>query len=261
VEKPGVKTLQLVCDQESIQPGKTIFIGLFIQHLPGYHTYWKAPGIVGVPTSITWELPEHFQAGEIDWPVPELTKMAQYTAYGYERDICLISEITVPADLQSDSVTLKAHISLMCCAQNCNPAWQDFAITFPVNRSGKTEPDPKWQQKFAEFRNQRPVSPPELLSFQVMESEMVFRLTVRSKETNLMAHDGVYCFCEDNQVHSDQPQTLVWSPDQKSLIFSLPKSGFGPENLKKFSGLLYHPNGWPGTSSKWILVSALITNS
>ena len=98
VQKPGIKTLQLVSDVNSVVPGKPVSIGLFIQHLPEYHTYWKAPGIVGVPTSITWKLPEGFTPSPIEWPAPQLTKMADYTAYGYERDVCLLSEIMVPDD-------------------------------------------------------------------------------------------------------------------------------------------------------------------
>ena len=41
----------------AVQPGQAITVGLFIQHVPEYHTYWKAPGIVGVPTTINWKLP------------------------------------------------------------------------------------------------------------------------------------------------------------------------------------------------------------
>src|SRR5262245_53837871 len=63
--------IELVSEVTSIVPGKPFYVGLHLQHQPGDHTYWRFPGIVGVPTGIKWELPEGFKAGPIEWPEPQ----------------------------------------------------------------------------------------------------------------------------------------------------------------------------------------------
>ena len=44
--------IDLVSSTTSIQPGTPFRVGLHLQHPRGYHTYWKFPGIVGVPLNI-----------------------------------------------------------------------------------------------------------------------------------------------------------------------------------------------------------------
>ena len=76
--------VELLAEVNAIVPGKSFQVGLRIRHEKGFHTYWQNPGIVGVATSLKWTLPEGFTASEIQWPYPELTKMASYPCHGYE---------------------------------------------------------------------------------------------------------------------------------------------------------------------------------
>ena len=80
--REGALITELVSSKQSISPGETIDIALRIKHDKGWHTYWKSPGIVGVPTGIDWKLPDGFKAGKILWPQPETVKMGPYNAYG-----------------------------------------------------------------------------------------------------------------------------------------------------------------------------------
>ncbi|MDF1810598.1 MAG: protein-disulfide reductase DsbD family protein [Verrucomicrobiales bacterium] len=255
VAKTGIRSMRLVCDRNSISPGETFSVGLYIQHSPEYHTYWKAPGIVGLPTSIDWVLPPGFDASDLEWPVPELTKMAQYTAYGYERDVCLLTKITVPQSIDSANVTLKAKVAFMCCAKTCHPGWHDFQITLPVIRSAKPDIDEAWSEKFDKFRNDRPETAPDDWSMEAWETEKEIKLEIRSPHSKFAEDKDVYCYCEDNRIDSDKKQSFTWSGDGHCLTITLTKSGFGPENLKKFSGLLYHGKAWPDNSSQWVRIS------
>src|SRR5688572_10915548 len=45
-------TIELVSEVASIQPGSPFYVGLHLKHKEHYHTYWKFPGIVGVPTDM-----------------------------------------------------------------------------------------------------------------------------------------------------------------------------------------------------------------
>src|SRR5690349_5590369 len=45
-------SIELVSEVTSIQPGMPFYVGLHLKHQEHYHTYWRFPGIVGVPTSM-----------------------------------------------------------------------------------------------------------------------------------------------------------------------------------------------------------------
>ena len=61
----------LVSESTAVVPGRPFYLGLHLEHRSGDHTYWKCPGIVGVPTGIEWDLPAGFEAAPIEWPGPQ----------------------------------------------------------------------------------------------------------------------------------------------------------------------------------------------
>ena len=124
--------INLVSEVESIQPGQPFYVGLHLHHAAGYHSYWKFPGVVGVPTKIEWQLPDGFTAGEIEWPEPQSVKMAQIKAQGFERDVLLPIKITPPANLKAGQVVqLRGNASWMVCAQRCNPGFAEVRLELP----------------------------------------------------------------------------------------------------------------------------------
>ena len=74
----------LVAADASVQPGKPITVALRLDHEPKWHTYWINAG-TGYATSIKWELPAGWSAGDIQWPVPTLIKNSAgaVTGHGY----------------------------------------------------------------------------------------------------------------------------------------------------------------------------------
>ena len=49
---------ELVSEVDSIQPGQPFWLGLHLKMEPGWHTYWKNPGDSGLPTRLTWKMPD-----------------------------------------------------------------------------------------------------------------------------------------------------------------------------------------------------------
>ncbi|MGY8639961.1 MAG: protein-disulfide reductase DsbD domain-containing protein [Verrucomicrobiales bacterium] len=266
VKKDGLQ-LRLVSDQNMVIPGGIITVGLFLEHEPTYHTYWKAPGIVGVPTQLKWELPTGFSAAEIQWPAPQRTKMAQLTAYGYETDTCLLTEITVPKTIEGESVTLKVRAGWMCCASACHPDWQDFEFTLPVSKKDSptaAEVDAKWAAEFEKSRALFPKASPAAWQFTAKKAgsereapiDVFFTMKGEGELPEGFDLTEVYFFCNDNQVNSDEAQIMKIDPDRpRTVSLRLAGTDFGPENAKSLSGVLFYPKGWPGLDSKWIEVS------
>ena len=59
-------------------PGRTVWLGLRLDHAPHWHTYWSNPG-TGLPTTLEWKLPAGWTAGGFDdaaWPAPVWGKCA-----------------------------------------------------------------------------------------------------------------------------------------------------------------------------------------
>ena len=139
----GLK-LQLVPERTAIVPGESFRVGLFIQHDKGWHTYWRQPGIVGVPTTVKWTLPEGFTAGPLEYPEPEATKMFQIKAQGYERDVLLQTQMKAPSNVKPGAkITLKGRAAWMCCGNTCHPDTMELTLTLPV--AAKSAPDPRWR--------------------------------------------------------------------------------------------------------------------
>lgn len=261
VEKVGVRSLQMVTDVDSIQPGRSFTAGLSIRHQPEYHTYWKAPGIVGVATSIAWDLPDGFEVSPMIWPVPELVDMAGHTAYGYRRDVCLLTVISVPDELVGDEVELKGRVSYMCCSTTCHPSWHDFSLTLPVNRSEDPDTDRKWSGVFEKTMEEQPVDSPDGWTIMAMDKGERIFVTVSSLEGRFPGAEEIYFFAENGMVHSDEPQEVTRTDDRKQLEFNLVRSDFGPENVDEFSALIFHPRGWPGVDSRWVRIETRLEAS
>lgn len=64
---------ELLSEVSHLAPGeKTLRVGVRITTSRGNHIYWKNPGDMGSPLSISWKLPEGFKVLEEHWPAPKV---------------------------------------------------------------------------------------------------------------------------------------------------------------------------------------------
>src|ERR1700704_2478066 len=90
----------LVADTTAIVAGKTFEVGVLLETVPGWHTYWEYPGDAGLPTSIDWTLPEGFVAGPIQWPLPHrIIEPGDIEVYAYDEKVLLLTTIVAPAKI------------------------------------------------------------------------------------------------------------------------------------------------------------------
>ena len=249
-------TLRLVADHERIAPGTTFTAGLLIQHGPDYHTYWHSPGLVGLPTDIQWQLPERVTAGPIQWPGPQTSRMAGLTIWGYRRDVVLMCEIRVPSTYTAKTLPLQAKVGWMACAKGCHPNWTHLALDIPTGDNKVAEAD---RQRIAHSQKELPADLPEGWVFSASkiadgDSYRVSGLLKGLKGPKVIDTQGIVFFCDDNQVSSNTKQDI--RIDGKGLQLDFPVSELAPKDPKGLSGVLYHPQGWPGVDSRWLRVKA-----
>ncbi len=123
----------LLADTTAIAPGKPFTVGLRLKMQPHWHTYWQYSGDAGLPTKIDWQLPAGYQAGPIQWPVPEtITSPGDIINYGYDDEVVLLTEITPPATLGSGEVTLAGKAKWLVCESICVPGSADLSLKLSI---------------------------------------------------------------------------------------------------------------------------------
>lgn len=253
-------SIALVAEETSIQPGRPFYVGLHLQHPKGYHTYWKFPGIVGVPTKAEWTLPKGFTAGAIEWPEPQRVFMYQIAAQGFEGEVILPIRITPPGDLAAGTkVKLAVKASWMCCGLDCNPGFQDLTLELPVENAAPAT-DPRWQKLF-QAAHETVAGRLEGwdISAQREGDHVKLQLTARTEaaqEACAKIKEATY-FTEDGFINADKPQHLA-KPKPGVIIMDLIVSEYATEaHPKSFSGLVQTPTGWsPGAKTHSVEVTA-----
>ena len=236
--------IALISEVRSIRPGKPFYFGLHLKHPPGSHTYWKFPGIVGIGTSIKWELPPGFTTGEIEWPAPQIVKMAGHDAQGYEGETLLMIPVTPPQELVDSSVKITAKVSLMCCGKTCSPVVDvPFSITLPA---GGADFDPAAQPLFERYRRMIPKQPLAWTEVSVKRESGRILLTLvpelRQRDPFWTDYTPVRFFTVDGQVDTDAKQETRTSTDG-TIVVTLIASDTGPKNAESLPGVVEIPTG------------------
>ena len=60
----------LVAETEAVQPGSTLTLAFVMRPRAGWHGYWRNPGDAGAEPRVTWNLPEGWTAGPLQYPMP-----------------------------------------------------------------------------------------------------------------------------------------------------------------------------------------------
>ena len=244
----GLK-LQLVSEQSAIVPGQPFTVGLWLQHAQGSHTYWRFPGIVGVPTQMKWQLPRGWKASELIYPEPERTLMFKIKAQGFDRDVMLRTEITPPANLKvGDSITLTGTASWMCCGNSCHPGSMDLSMTLPV--AATAELNGKWH-KLLDAERSRAEQPSGAWTSTASEKGEAITLILKpvTAESRLSKSqreaEHIIAFTEDGWFDTDKTQTILRHVDG-SLSITLIKADayIGTKPPKTLRVILRNDEGW-----------------
>ena len=241
--------IQLVSEQGAIVPGKPFTVGLYLQHDRGWHTYWRFPGIVGVPTQLKWNLPKGWKVGELVYPEPERTLMFKIKAQGFDRDVMLRTELTPPANVKiGDQITLAGTASWMCCGNSCHPGSMELSLTLPVAET--VELNDKWHKLLNEERA-RVEQTSDAWTATASEKGEVITLSLKPataaarRSKNQREADKIIVFTEDGWFDTDKPQ-LIQRHEDGSLTITLTKADayLGNTPPKTLRVIVRNDSGW-----------------
>ncbi|SFS63897.1 Thiol-disulfide interchange protein, contains DsbC and DsbD domains [Sulfitobacter marinus] len=87
---------------------------------PGWKTYWRAPGDMGIPPHFDWTGSQNLSAIALEWPTPTVFREKNLKTIGYKDQVVLPLVITLPQ--KGAPVHLKTTIDLGVCLDVCVPA-------------------------------------------------------------------------------------------------------------------------------------------
>jgi len=233
----GAVEAELVPAVASVQPGRPFEVALRLSHDAHWHTYWINAG-TGYPTSIKWDLPEGWSAGDIQWPVPIVLKDSSgaVVGNGYDGEVLLPVILTPPAGLAPGSkVSLKADVEWLMCKDVCMPGQAALALELPVNAAPPAA-HPAWGPKFSDAHARLPGTPSGWKLSAVKAGKTV-SLTVRPPaDAPAFTAEDMHFFADDNLVAYDQPQSAAFNVGAWTL--SLPIDAAAPRDASRLVGVL-----------------------
>ena len=125
----------LVHAPEGVAPGNPLWLGLQIEHAPGWHSYWKNSGDSGLPTELQWRLPAGMEAAGIVWPTPRKFPLGELANYGYDGTVLLPVPVTVKPDFRGTHLDVGLYATWLICRKECIPEEANLTLRLPVDGS------------------------------------------------------------------------------------------------------------------------------
>src|ERR1700704_2766588 len=163
---------RLVSEASAIAPGQSIWVALELNIRDGWHTYWRNPGDSGQATTLKWQLPPGFTAGDIVWTAPHRFEIPPLVNYGYAKHAVHLVNITAPKDLKPGTpVVLSAKAGWLVCSDVCIPEDADLQLKLPVSAQAGPA-DPKDAALFAAARSELPSTQPAATTARIQNGQL-----------------------------------------------------------------------------------------
>ncbi len=120
-------------------PGSTQELGIHFQLDQGWHIYWTNPGDSGEPPRIAWHLPPGFEVVHLEFPTPKRLEAHSLTDYGYQDDVVLLANLSVPKAFDAKSADVSADIRWLVCREVCIPGRGSVSARLVAEHSDATD--------------------------------------------------------------------------------------------------------------------------
>jgi DsbC/DsbD-like thiol-disulfide interchange protein len=203
-------TLELVAENQWIEAGHTIPLGLRFQLEKGWHIYWVNPGDSGEPPRVKWQLPAGVTVGEMEWPTPRRLGTSSIVDFGYEDDVMLIVPMHAEAALATQGLAqIGAEVKVLVCREMCIPGKAQLSLTLPV-KSQQPVPDVRNAELFTAARKALPRPASANWRISVADAGDSFVLTAKLGARVAQAD---FFPREESQVKDAAPQQFAAVPD------------------------------------------------
>ncbi|MGY8691175.1 MAG: protein-disulfide reductase DsbD family protein, partial [Verrucomicrobiales bacterium] len=230
-----------VSDTEVIVPGQAFYLGIEMAHDEGWHSYWTNPG-TGMPTKVSWELPEGFEIGKELSPIPKVKEDVIGNLHEFYDTVYHIFQVTPPSDLSAKEISFKGNVSwLQCVEDRCDPPQKAAVeLTLAIGDQAKVNEDTRAffdmvladQPKFY-----------EAWTVEMAQTEETYTFTLTPGEGANKDPGAIYVFEEEQLLAAATPKV---TKDGDKFIVTTTKEDI--EEIAALKGYLFAPNGWLAAS-------------
>lgn len=131
---------RLVAESTSVPEGGQV--RLVLEHTPAknWHTYWINAGDAGLPTRISWSLPDGMTAGDAAWPAPKMLPTLGLNSFGYDGRTATVIVLTNRSGLAAgEALPIRARVNFLVCEAQCIPESLEVSTRLTV---GPAKPGP-----------------------------------------------------------------------------------------------------------------------
>jgi thiol:disulfide interchange protein DsbD len=225
----------LVGEVSAIAPGQSFWVALEFNIRDGWHTYWRNPGDSGQATTLKWQLPPGFTAGDIVWATPHRFEIPPLVNYGYAKHAVHLVNITAPNDLKAGTpIVLSAKASWLVCSDVCIPEDADLQLKLPVSaQSGAV--DPAAAALFTAARSDLPSAQFAATTARIQGDQLVIALGKEWGATLPQIKSLAFFPYDEGGIEYAAPQTLTRNQDAVELAM---KVGYQPPKAGIVRGVL-----------------------
>lgn len=234
---------ELVADVSAIRPGQEFQLALRMKMDPHWHIYWINPGDTGLVPEIEWSLPEGFEVGPLEFPVPHRIPTPPLMSYGYEGEVFILAKAKAPESLQEgETIRINGHASWLVCEEACIPGDAKLGLELLVGESGGSYAAAEYAEEIANTRAALAVDAPGgIIATEDLGDTLVFSLQWEGlQEVEL---EEPYFYVEQISV-ADSAKAQSFDLVGDVLRVAVPKSEYFEEPENGYSGLLYSKNGF-----------------
>ena len=170
-------SVDLVAENQYIQPGRDFSLGLLFHLEKGWHVYWKNPGDSGSPPQVQWMLPAGCRAGAIQWPYPRRIAVGPLMNYGYEDEVLFIVPMHAAPQPKEGAAKIAAALKWVVCQEVCIAGKGDVSLELPISTAAPA-PSPL-HDLFAKTRALLPRPLPAKWQIKAVSFSDAFLLTAR----------------------------------------------------------------------------------
>lgn len=124
-------TARLLSVENGVAPGDaTVAAGLHLRLSDGWKSYWRSPGEVGLPPTLSWEGSENVAAVEMAFPAPERFEAFDIQNFGYSGEV--LHPLTVVLEEPGAPARLRLVADLLVCAEICVPETLSLSLDLPA---------------------------------------------------------------------------------------------------------------------------------
>jgi suppressor for copper-sensitivity B len=138
-QRDGAVDARLISGIEGVGQKKIIPLGIEVRMEPGWHTYWRSPGVAGLPPQLDWSKSENdtgnLRKATLFFPAPKRYSDHDLETIGYQ------SRVIFPIDAElrhtGQPLIIDTTFNLLACSTLCVP--KTFVLKLQVPKETATE--------------------------------------------------------------------------------------------------------------------------